>query len=160
MVRGRKPTNPKLLEAGGSYKSNPNRQPAEEIAVREGVPTASPLVQTSEVAVAIWDNVVDLLVEMDVVNQTDVYLIEQFVLNYMNMLHLQKTLMNEGFTIDDGRESIKKHPSTSTLTAAQTLHVKLLSEMGLTPSARARMATPKGNKADDPIAKLLDGLKG
>ncbi len=159
-MRGRKPTNPKLLEAAGSYKSNPSRQPAEEIAVRAGVPTATPLVQTSEVALAIWDNVVDLLVEMEIANGTDIYLIEQFVLNYMNMLHLQKSLMDEGFAIDDGKESIKKHPSTSTLTAAQTLHVKLLSEMGLTPSARARMATPTGNKADDPIAKLLDGLKG
>ena len=160
MPRGRKKTNPKLLEAGGSYKSNPSRQPVEEIAVRAGTPTATPLVLSNDIALGIWNNVIDLLVEMEIVNQTDVFLIEAFVLNYANYLHLQGTLMKEGFTVAGKDGDIKKHPNTSTLKAAQDLHIRYMSELGLTPSARARMASPTGNKADDPVAKLLEGLKG
>ena len=159
-MRGRKPNNPKLMEAQGAYEANPHRKPAVELTVREGTPEPTPAVQSNKITQQIWDNTVDLLVDLDIINQTDVFLIESFVLNYANYLTLNAQLMREGFTVDDGKGGIKKHPSTSTLKAAQDMHLRYMSEMGLTPSARARMANPTGAKKDDPVAKLLEGLKG
>jgi P27 family predicted phage terminase small subunit len=148
--------NPKLLEAEGTYRKNPNRRPSAELTVTEGTPDPTPIIAASEVTTNLWHQTCDLLVSLEIINKTDMYLLEAYCINYAITLDLSAKVMKFGHTQDTATGK-KRSPDSQAFQAHMDRHVKMLAELGLTPSARARFVAP--NKQTDNSNPLMDVLK-
>jgi P27 family predicted phage terminase small subunit len=148
--------NPKLLEAEGAYRKNPSRRPTRELQVTEGVPEPTPIIAASEVMTDLWYQTCDILTSLGIVNQTDKYLLESYCINYAIALDLSAKVMKFGHTQDTATGK-KRSPDSQALQAHMDRHIKLLAELGLTPSSRARFVSPVDQ--DNPSNPLLDVMK-
>ena len=153
--RGPKPKQPKLLEKEGYYRKNPDKKKV-ELTVIEGRPDPTPLIAASEVTSDLWNQTLDLLESLDIVNKTDLYLLESFCVNYMMVLDLSQKVITNGHAQETPTGS-KRSPDSQALNAHMDRHLKYLAELGLTPSARARFASP-ANQSDN-SNPLLDVMK-
>lgn len=156
MPRGRKPKNPKLLEKEGAYRANPSRKPARELTVIEGTPEPTVLIMTSNVMIDLWNQTCELLSSLEIINKTDKLLLETFVVNYAMVLDLSGKVMQSGHAQATSTGQ-KRSPDSQALQAHTDRHIKLMAELGLTPSARARFADPVS--VVDKSNPLLDVMK-
>ena len=157
--RGPKPKHPKLLEKEGYYRTPPERKQA-ELTVIEGRPEPTPLVAASDVSMNLWNQTLDLLASMDIVNKTDLFLLEAFVTNYVMVLDLSTKVMQNGHA-QQTTTGAKRSPDSQVLLAHLDRHLKYLAELGLTPSARARFAPPaKQQDNSNPLLDVMRDLKG
>lgn len=157
--RGPKPKNPKLLEKEGAYRVHPERKPEVELVVIEGTPEPTQLVLSCDIMVNLWNQTCDLLRSLEIINQTDVYLLESFVVNYAQTITLTNNVMRDGHSVATVAGA-KRNPDSQALQQHTDRHLRYLAELGLTPSARARFAAPdsQGGKSD-PLMDVLNDLR-
>ena len=143
MVRGRKPKRQELATRDGSWNAHPERE-KEVVPTTCERPSAPLLVQADELTLALWDETCDILQSMRLLVAEDKPLIEAYVLNYA----------------DNG--NLKASGSATNYARYIQAHQKLLSELGLTPSSRARLASPVDRSASEsnPVGDLLKKLGG
>jgi P27 family predicted phage terminase small subunit len=161
MVRGRKPKRQELATRDGSWNTHPERE-------KEVVPTTcerpSPplLVQADELTLALWDETCDILQSMRLLVAEDKPLIEAYVLNYALFLRCVQDIQKNGDTYVADNGNLKASGSATNYARYIQAHQKLLSELGLTPSSRARLASPVDRSASEsnPVGDLLKKLGG
>ena len=135
MARGRKPQSTAVQERNGALKKNPQRRNENEPPVKRGMPNVPATVKSDKFAHAQWKVVCQLLDEMGILSTSDVFLIELFCITYSEMVAMLKDRKKRGTVIDG-----KRNANSTDYHKHQDRLVKLMAEMGLTPSARTRLS--------------------
>lgn len=159
MPRGRKPLATEVAEANGSYRKNPARRPQNTIKGGSGIPVKPDFVELDETASAVWDETVNVLKECGILSQTDLHLLTNYVVTYSEWKKAYLHVSKHGHENEDGKTS----PQSMTFHKLADRHLKLLGELGLSPSSRARLsvATSSTDKEEEvSIASLLKSMKG
>ena len=159
MPRGRKPLATEVAEANGSYKKNPARRPQNTIKGGSGIPVKPDFVELDETASAVWDETVDVLKGCGILSETDTHLLTSYVSCYAEWKKAYLHVSKHGHENEDGKTS----PQSMTFHKLADRHLKLLGELGLSPSSRARLsvATSSTDKEEEvSIASLLKSMKG
>ena len=159
MVRGRKPKRQELKEVDGSWSTHPGRE-REIVPVRDGIPEPSILVQSDELSLELWNETCELLQSMRFICKEDKPLIEAYCVNYSLYLRCTQNIIKEGDIYVSSDGNVKSNGYATNVARYAALHLKYMSELGLTPSARARLASPKDRSAeeDNPVGDLLKKL--
>ncbi len=160
---GRPKSNPQLLEASGAYEKNPSRRPDAATAIKAivGRPAPSILIQADELTLSIFNETCDVLDSMSILNTSDRFLIEAYCLNSRELFYLSKLIQDNGHgqLKDDGTRVTC--PNVVSWHKCMGTHVKLMSELGLTPQARMRMVAPEAQNAGaDKVTDLMSKLGG
>jgi len=150
-----------IAAVDGTHKNNPERKKS-IVPTRSERPDPPLLIQGDELALALWHETCDQLSFMGFLTLEDKPIIESYVLNYALLLGCIQNLRESG-DIDTTREggSRASGHATNYQRYMQT-HIKLLSELGLTPSARVKLAPPESRSKDEnnPVGDLLKKLAG
>ena len=159
MTRGRKPLATEVAEANGSYRKNPARRPTKIIKGSDGIPIKPDFVESDEVASAIWDETVDVLKDCGILSQTDTHLLTNYVVTYSEWRKAFVHVSKYGHENEDGKTSTQ----SMTFHKLADRHLKLLGELGLSPSSRARLSVAKsdaGQEEKESLASVLRQLTG
>lgn len=150
-----------LAQIDGTHKDNPARRKS-VVPVRDKRPEPSLLVQGDELTLALWHETCDTLSFMGFLKYEDAPTIEAYVLNYGLLLRcIQEIHKNGDTTITRDGGSKASGAATNYGRYVQT-HIRLLSELGLTPSSRTKLAPPesRNNSEDSAVGDLLRKLGG
>ena len=156
MAAGRKPRASAVAEAEGAYKKHPERRNHDEPTPAVGRPPIPASVEEDPVAKDCWNRVCDELQAMRVLTKADVFLLEQYATNYSQWRFLSQ-MVRDGNCRDLGAKG-----NVVTSPEAQQVHkyadrlLRILVELGLTPSARTKIKAVTA-KDDDPFSEWLKG---
>ena len=156
---GRKCANPKLLEISGHYRKNGGR-PEAEIPTESSRPLPSLLIQSDELTLALFNETCESLESMGILAKQDLALIEAYVCNYRELVLAIEQMRKEGPVVE-GTRGPKTNPIVTHYHNLMSSHRLMLGELGLTPSARAKMVKPTANRSEgDPVGELMKRLGG
>lgn len=159
MTRGRKPKATAVAEANGSFNKNPSRRPTNVIKSDSRIPLKPDFVAACEVASATWDQTVDVLKDSGILSRTDTHLLTTYVTCYAEWTKAYKHVAHHGHVDENGKTS----PESMTYHKLSDRHPKLMAELGLSPSSRARLSTASPDKKEDEgasLASIISALKG
>ena len=111
-----------------------------------------------------WDHVVSLFDQMGMLNKADGVLIELYAVTYSSYRNALAMVVKTGQVLlvreDNGkRVEVKRNPYSVELHKYTDRLMKLLAEMGMTPSGRTRVAANPKND-DDPFSEWLKAKRG
>lgn len=151
-------SNPKLLEAEGYYKKNPDRR-IDCVTATEGRPAVPDTVSECPLTLEIWNETLDHLESMGILTYSDEHLLVEYCSTYAEFLKLTKLVREHGHFYTDEKGNHRPHPASTAWDRTKACLLKLQAQLGLTPSARAGMVMPK--KEDGPSeAEALMGEFG
>lgn len=152
---GRKRLAEEVKEANGYYKKNPQRR-KEAGAKGDGTAPIKPD-YLNEIASKKWDETIAVLDELGVLSSTDADLLTIYCMTWANFRAAQAGVAKHGLTVE-GRDGPKRNPEDISSQQMVTALAKMVGELGLSPSGRARLkgATPK---KDDKPKSALDQLR-
>lgn len=149
-MRGRKPTPRSVRELRG----NPGRRPLPEGEPRPPVALPDKPEWLDDDASAEWDRVVPQLTTLGILTELDRAVLVAYVTAWSDLCELRRQIRETGWTIPTGDgESQKRNPLASSLREAYERLRSAGSELGLTPSARIRLAQP-GKSGQNPLEEL------
>jgi len=159
MTRGRKPLATEVAEANGSYRKNPARRPHNSIKGGQGIPIKPDFVELDETASAVWDETVSVLKDCNILSETDTHLLTSYVSCYAEWKKAYLHVAQHGHENDEGKTS----PQSMTFHKLADRHLKLLGELGLSPSSRARLSVAKSDGQKEQgtsLASIIKDLQG
>ena len=148
-----------VAEANGSYRKNPSRKPANTIHAATGIPVKPDFIELDKIASAVWDETVGVLKECKILSETDTHLLTSYVSCYAEWRKAYLHVSKHGHENEDGKTSAQ----SMTFHKLADRHLKLLGELGLSPSSRARLsvATSKEEKQQGvSLASIIKELRG
>jgi len=148
-----------VAEANGSYKKNPSRKPANIIHASAGVPVKPDFIELDETASAVWDETVSVLKECKILSETDTHLLTSYVSCYAEWKKAYLHVAKHGHENEDGKTSAQ----SMTFHKLADRHLKLLGELGLSPSSRARLSVATSTEEKEQgtsLASIIKELKG
>ena len=148
-----------VAEANGSYKKNPNRRPPKPIKGSVGIPVKPDFIELDETASAVWDETVAVLKECNILSETDTHLLTNYVVTYAEWRKAYLHVSENGHENEDGKTSTQ----SMTFHKLSDRHLKLLGELGLSPSSRARLSVASDSKEKEQgasLASIIKELKG
>lgn len=152
-MRGRKPKATAVKEASGAFVKDPQRRNEAEPQLDMKAPEQPESINGDQVAEKMWAHLVHILTEMRVITEADSQLMEAYCLTYSRIMEDEAAIRVEGNVIETERGP-KRNPRAVNLNANRAAQLKMLAEMGLTPSSRTRLkAVPK--EEEDIFATLL-----
>ena len=156
-----KPKRQEIAAVDGTHKNNPNRKKA-IVPTRSERPDPSLLIQGDELALAIWHETCDQLSFMGFLTLEDKPILESYTLNYALLLRCIQSLVKDGDTDVTREGGTRASGHATNYQRYMQTHIKLLSELGLTPSARVKLAPPesRSSQEDNPVGDLLKKLAG
>jgi P27 family predicted phage terminase small subunit len=159
MMRGRKPRSPEVNEQEGAFVNNPNRRNENAPKPQKGRPEPSDLVLGDLVALRKWNDLCDNLEAMNVLSVADGALLELYCMSHSLLTaHWEEIKGGNIESMDDhGRTGTK--PAAKDFNTQANRMVKILAELGLTPSARSRVVAQKDGE-DDPFEEWMKGMVG
>ena len=147
-MRGQKPLATAVKEANGTFVKNPKRRNKREPKAKPGKPKRPTSLAGDTIAIKKWNHVCKILAELNVLTKTDVEVIESYCLNESQMVASAEQMKIDGF-------GTRMNSSMSQWNRCMDRRIKLLAELGLTPSARSRLsAEPTDDK--DPFLEFLE----
>ena len=159
MVRGRKKRAIEVQEASGAFKANPERRPANPIKGDDRDPIAPSFIQTDDRAMSVWSETCDVLRAANILTRTDTHLLATYCSTYSEWSKLHTIIQKEGHSTPDGKTS----PESVAYFKLSAQHLKLVSELGLSPSSRARLSVAKseGSKSEaTSLASIIKQMQG
>jgi P27 family predicted phage terminase small subunit len=127
----------------------------DELKAPPGLPSAPGYLDSF--ARAEWRRIVPLLHAMEILTKVDRAALEAYCNAYSNMREAQMVLAKKGLTVRTGPQGyLQQRPEVAIANKSMALVQKLCAEFGMTPSARARMAMPGGEKSTG--SEGMDGL--
>lgn len=154
--RGPKPRATAVQEAAGAFVRHPERRNKHEPQPTPGWPACPDFVEADPVAKSCWDSACKTLEQMKILSQAD-----QAVLAVYCSTYSQWRWLSEYVKEGNCRE-VNDKGTASTSPEAQQVHkyadrlIRLMAELGLTPSARSRIKV--GNDTEqDPFTAWLQG---
>lgn len=156
-----KPKRQELAQIDGTHKDNPARRKA-IVPVRDKRPEPSLLVQADELSLSLWHETCDTLDFMGFLKYEDGPTIEAYILNYGLLLRCIQDLHKNGDTTVTRDGGTKASGAATNYGRYIQTHIRLLSELGLTPSARTKLAPPESRSKEEqsPVGELLKKLAG
>ena len=157
MAKGRPPRAIEVKEQSGYYRKNPDRRPTTIIKGDSRLPVAPVYVTEDPESMAVWMETVDVLEQSGILSRTDTHLLAQYCCVYAQWVRMQRHITNHGVVGDDGKLS----PEYKAFVQLSQQHAKLLPELGLSPSGRARLstATSSPQKEKGGLADFLEEMK-
>jgi|DEB0MinimDraft_4_1074332.scaffolds.fasta_scaffold124180_2 P27 family predicted phage terminase small subunit len=159
MVKGRKPRAVEVSEASGAWKKNPSRRPNNIIKGDPELPSPPAFVKKDKIAMACWSETVDILQNTGILSRTDSHLLARYAITYAEWQRCAMYIQKFGHRDDNGKTSSE---STAFFKLA-TEHTKLVAELGLTPSSRARLSVassePYDAKSNSDLRAYLKAVK-
>jgi P27 family predicted phage terminase small subunit len=159
-MRGRKPLATATKEASGAFRKNPQRRNASEPTVQRGWPAKPETVETDDIASAQWDELCGTLDDMGILTVSDKSLLAMYCQTYAEYIRLHRHIRENGCVLVNVQGNETTSPQASQVHKYADRLIKLMAEMGLTPSSRSRIVAPKKDDDDDPMAELLTRLGG
>lgn len=159
MTRGPKPKAIAVSEAHGSFNKNPSRRPTNTIKSDPRIPVKPVFISACDVASAAWDETVDVLKDSGILSRTDTHLLITYVTCYAEWTKAYLHVAEYGHKDDHGKTS----PESMTYHKLSDRHPKLMAELGLSPSSRARLSTASPDKKEEEgtsLASIISALKG
>jgi len=154
MPRGRKPVPTAIKEMRGTFEKNPQRRNQNEPVAPEGAPECPD--HLSEPAKMEWYFMTNVLDEMGLLSRADRAALEIYCQTFGEWRHACDMVARHGAVIQMKTKAgilPKRNPFDLIRERTATTCAKLLTEFGLTPSSRSRVAVEK--KATDDFAEFL-----
>lgn len=158
MTKGRKPRAIAVNEAGGSYSKNPSRRPTNIVKADPRDPDPPAFLTADPVAMEHWHEVVDVLRSAQILSKTDTHLLATYCSVYSEWTKCHDHIQKNGHADENGKTS----PESVAYFKLLAQHGKLVAELGLSPSSRARLSavTSEEEKEDEvSITSLLKSMK-
>jgi P27 family predicted phage terminase small subunit len=158
-MKGRKPKAIEVTEASGGFRKNPSRRPTNVIKGDSRDPSPPDFILLDEKAHEVWNETVDVLRSAQILSKTDTALLAVFCSTYSEWIKCHVHISQNGHSDDSGKTS----PESVAFFKLAGQHIKLLAELGLSPSSRARLsvATSDTDQGEEvTISSLLKSMKG
>ena len=144
-MRGRKP----YPSASRRLRGNPSRRP-----MPQNEPTPDPAIPEKPSwldpeACAEWDRVVPELRVLGILTRLDRGVLVEYCQAWSHVVELERDRRDSGWWVPTADGSRKRNPTTASLREAYERLRSAASELGLTPAARVRLATPGGSNGDE-----------
>jgi len=159
MTRGRKPRALEVQQASGAFEKNPNRKPVVTVRGADGDPVPPDFIVSDETALKVWDEVVEVLRAANILTRTDTHLLATYCSTYSQWSRLHTHLSKMGHADENGKTS----PESVAYFKLSAQHLKLVSELGLSPSSRARLSVAKSDAQEEEatsLASIIAKIKG
>ena len=158
MVRGRKPKAMEVKIKEGAHLANPQRFKKEVPKTMGEVPIMPE--HFSGLAVEEWERIEKVMRSAGLWSATYQVTIELYVESYSNYRTSLKAVKDLGHAIKagtaaDGTPLYRRNPVSVELHKYKEETIKLLTELGLTPSARSRVVLPGEDDTDNPWLGVL-----
>lgn len=157
---GRKPKASAILEAEGAYRKNPQRRNKNEPRAERGYPEKPPVVESCELASEQWDELCKTLDELGILTVADKSLLAMYCQTYAEYIKLHRHIAEHGCKVFNDKGNASQSPEAIQIHRYADRLIKLMSEMGLTPSSRTRIVAPKKEEEENPMSELLARLGG
>ena len=154
-MKGRKPRAISVSEASGAFEKNPNRRPTNQINGDPRLPTAPDFVTADETALKVWNETVDVLKDCGILSKTDTHLLTSYVITYSEWTKVVKHVSVNGHRDENDRTS----PESVAMFKLAAAHQKLLAELGLCPSSRARLSVASSAEVKEETTSLASIIK-
>lgn len=150
MKRGPKPASPelKLIRGERADRLNPEAPKADG-----GAPECP--AHLDDEARAEWARVLDELRQLGVLSSTDRAVIALYCDYYSQWVRASQWVARTGLTVTTDKGAEKTNPAVTIGRAATVQMARLLSELGLTPSARNRVRASGNEARKDPLDAFL-----
>ena len=155
MVRGRKPLPTATKEASGTFKHNPQRRNVHEPKPIAGIPPIPEAIADDPIASKCWTTICGTLNEMGILTLSDASVMELYCVTYSQWRTMAKAVANGNCTsvapsgnVTTSPEALQVHKYAATL-------LKLMTELGLTPSSRSRIHAIPPEEEEDPFKAIL-----
>jgi P27 family predicted phage terminase small subunit len=143
----------------GSAQKNPQRVNKSEPKATRGYPPSPMEVKKNPVAENCWNTMCQQLDEMGLLVTSDLYVLQVAVMSYAKMIEIDKELGGK-VTMENSKGELVSHPAAMHYHRFQTMFVRCLGELGLTPSSRLRLHAPDPDKDADDFQKWLQSTGG
>jgi len=107
-------------------------------------------------ALAEWKRIVPILTAARVLTQADRGVLVAYCLAWSDLLDARAEIEKQGRYFETDKGYVGTHPAVSSAQKAADALVKYSGQLGLTPSARAKVSTVE-NKEQDPFDEFLSG---
>lgn len=159
-MRGRKPKTTAQKEASGAHRKNPQRRNKDEPKASRGAPAKPEHVAADEVASSQWDELCRTLDEMNILTTADRSLLALYCSTYAEWHRLQEHVSKNGCTTINDKGNVGQSPEGIQVHRYADRLLKMMAEMGLTPSSRSRIKVPKTEQEDNPFEQVLARMSG
>ena len=159
MARGRKHRAIEVSEASGRFVKDPQCRPTNIIKASTGHPDPPELVRNCKASMACWEQTCGILHDSGILSSSDENLITRYVLTYVEWVKVAAYIQKHGHSDDNGKTS----PESVAFFKLSSEHNKLVGELGLSPSSRARLSVatsdPTDTKSKSDLKAYLKALK-
>lgn len=159
MVRGRKPRAIEVQEASGAFIKDPQRRPKSIIQADSAEPEPPELIAGDPIALKVWRETTEILASSKILSRTDTALLTQYVIVYSEWTKAAAYVMEHGHAGPNGKAS----PESTAFFKLSSEHQKLIAELGLSPSSRARLSVatsdPHDAKENSDLRAYLKAVK-
>ena len=101
-----------------------------------------------------WKRVLPILVARRILTTPDLGGLENYCVAIGTVREMERTIQAQGYTYEDAKGTIKRHPAVAIQAEAMTRARLLAAELGLTPVSRSRPAVREAGDDDDDINPL------
>ncbi len=155
MVRGRKPMSQEAKEQSGSFVKHPERRNKSAPKVQYGTPPVPDTIKDDPVASDKWTQLCQELAKAGVLATMDGDLLEAYCMTYSMYRTALAQVQKEGNTVIKANGDPMRNPACVELAQTMQRMGKLMTELGITPSARSRITAAPQTDEDDPFEELM-----
>ena len=158
MVKGRKPRAVEVQEASGAFIKDPQRRPKSIVKADAKAPEMPKVISNDKVAKEVWLETCEVLRESGILSKTDTHLLTHYVLTYAEWVKCAEHIQRHGHEDENGKTS----PQSTAYFKLAAQHTKLLPELGLSPSSRARLSVAgvvDEKEEEESMLSLIKSLK-
>ena len=157
-MKGRKPRAIEVQEASGAFVKDPQRRTKSIVKADAKAPAMPKVIANDKVAREGGIETCEVLKESGILSKTDTHLLTHYVLTYAEWVKCAEHIQKHGHEDESGKTS----PQSTAYFKLAAQHTKLLPELGLSPSSRARLSV--AGVADEPeeeesMLSLIKSLK-
>lgn len=158
-MRGRKPLPTATKEASGAFEKDPQRRNDSEPIAKRGFPDVPVSIAGDELAVECWNRICGTLDDMGILTVSDFSVLEVYCQTYSQWRFLNDYVKNGNVREVSSKGDARTSPEAVQVHKYADRLVKLMAELGLTPSSRSRIHAP-GKEEEDPFAEFLKKRMG
>ena len=147
---GPKPKASELKKRSGAFVRNPQRENKAEPKPTLGNPHKPMIVKRDKIASKKWDEVIGWLENMRILAITDKDIVALYCLTYATWERSEDAIRVDGIVLESG----KINPFVGKSQESSNKLLKLIAELGLSPSSRTRLTAGPVEDAD-PFAEFL-----
>jgi P27 family predicted phage terminase small subunit len=132
----------------------PKPKPVDPIVI--GVPDKPEFIKQDAVASAEWDRVTSLMAEQNILSKSDMGVLAAYCSAFSTICQCRKELSGAILTITNPVSgTTKAHPLLGVLAGAERSLSSFSSELGLSPTSRARAAVVESRAEEDDLERIL-----